>query len=135
MSVIKRGRTWLWALAVGGAALAGFGASIGYVEYRFIETLAYRPPVAVVDYSKVEELLLDGVAPGELKGVLAALKERSELLQENGFVVIRSNAVDAAPAGLLFPDEAGWSEFLPASLKERSDKRGTSESREQGEGQ
>lgn len=65
--------------------------------------LAFRPPIAVLDYRKLAQALAQGVAAGELEPAFAELKERGRRLRERGYLVLNRASVDAVPDAHLVP--------------------------------
>ena len=99
------------ALALGSALVLG-PATSGWLSYRLAvaeldQTMALRPPLAVVDYRLVGAHLAAGTPARDLEPTIATLKSQAGRLQTHGYLVLSGIAVEAAPAALLVrPDPA-----------------------------
>lgn len=87
----------LFGLLLVGALLWAQGATIDALRAE----LDARPPVAVIDYAPVAAAVAEGVAPEAIEPLFRAIKERSETLRAEGFLVLNRAAIDGAPEALV----------------------------------
>jgi hypothetical protein len=87
----------LFGLLLVGALLWAQGATIDALRAE----LDARPPVAVIDYAPVATAVAEGVAPEAIEPLFRAIKERSEALRAEGFLVLNRAAIDGAPEALV----------------------------------
>lgn len=59
--------------------------------------LAMRPPIAIVDYSPIANVVSLGVPLDKIQPYLSEIKRRAQAYQTSGYIVINSASVDAAP--------------------------------------
>lgn len=93
---------WVLPLLLGALAGGAAGWWVARAERADIDAaLAMRPPIAVIDYRLA--LRRPDAAPEAIARTIVALDDQAAALEAAGFLVLRADAVAAAPERLRAP--------------------------------